>query len=293
MSQMPKSLQVKLRKEGLDDQLNTIQRDGNNSNLQSLFIPKEKKFKYSITYSTTTPESAEEGDYSDTGFRIEPDVDELEHIIQTAVDLGISEHWISSSEVSDHHTGEETSYALHMDGISAKEKQFITYLLKTRQSGWEIEDFYPEFNDMDEAKYNYYKAEIYSKFGLNIDQNGDIIESIQPTMKTNQINLSSLSEGLRKEVKKHLKEGRTKMSMLPPKIQRLIKVESFLAENFYQGMNPQQAIQKATTDYSFATKQGNEGQADKIAGNLKAHLESQNYNWKSDPHALEILSDFV
>ena len=33
LSQMPKSLRVKLRKEGLDDQLNTIQRDGNNSNL--------------------------------------------------------------------------------------------------------------------------------------------------------------------------------------------------------------------------------------------------------------------
>lgn len=110
-----------------------------------------------------------------------------------------------------------------------------------------------------------------------------------------KIKLSSLSEGVRKEVKKHLKEGKVKMSMLPENLKNLVKSENFLAENsnFYQGMNPQQAIQKAATDYSFATKKGNDGQADKIAGNLKAHLESQNYNWKADPHAIEILSDFI
>lgn len=64
-------------------------------------------------------------------------------------------------------------------------------------------------------------------------------------------------------------------------------------QNFYQEMNPKQAIEKATVDYNFALKKNNEGQADKIAGNLKAHLESLNYNWKSDAHALEILSDFL
>jgi hypothetical protein len=90
-------------------------------------------------------------------------------------------------------------------------------------------------------------------------------------LQPNSIKLSSLSEGLRKKVKKHITE----------------------AESFYQGMNPKQAIEKATVDYNFALKNGNEGQADKIAGNLKSHLESQNYNWKSDPNALEILSDFI
>lgn len=107
------------------------------------------------------------------------------------------------------------------------------------------------------------------------------------------IKLSSLSEALRKEVKKHLKEGKTKLSQMPIEIRKSIKDEIFLYENFYQGMNPQQAIQKATIDYSSAIKKGNQGQADKIAGNLKAHLESQNYNWKTDPHALEVLSDFI
>lgn len=38
-------------------------------------------------------------------------------------------------------------------------------------------------------------------------------ESKQTKMKNKQIKLSSLSEGLRKEVKKHLKEGRTKMNI--------------------------------------------------------------------------------
>ncbi len=44
-------------------------------------------------------------------------------------------------------------------------------------------------------------------------------------MTKRTIKLSSLSEGLRKEVKKHLKEGRTKMSMLPYKLANKILVE--------------------------------------------------------------------
>ena len=73
-------------------------------------------------------------------------------------------------------------------------------------------------------------------------------------------------------------------------VKQIIKEE---ISNFYQGMNPKQAIEKATTDYNFAIKSNNESQANKIAGNLKSHLESQNYNWKKDPYALEILSDFI
>jgi len=73
-------------------------------------------------------------------------------------------------------------------------------------------------------------------------------------------------------------------------VKQIIKEE---ISNFYQGMNPKQAIEKATTDYNFAIKSNNEGQANKIAGNLKSHLESQKYNWKKDPYALEILSDFI
>lgn len=39
------------------------------------------------------------------------------------------------------------------------------------------------------------------------------------------IKLSSLSEGLRKEVKKHLKEGKTKLSQMPIEIRKSIKDE--------------------------------------------------------------------
>ena len=73
-------------------------------------------------------------------------------------------------------------------------------------------------------------------------------------------------------------------------VKQIIKEEN---SSFYQGMNPKQAIEKATTDYNFAIKNNNGGQANKIAGNLKSHLESQNYDWKKDPYALEILSDFI
>lgn len=73
-------------------------------------------------------------------------------------------------------------------------------------------------------------------------------------------------------------------------VNQIIKEEF---SNFYQGMNPKQAIEKATIDYNFAMKKNNESQANKIAGNLKSHLEAQNYDWKKDPYAVDILSDFV
>lgn len=63
--------------------------------------------------------------------------------------------------------------------------------------------------------------------------------------------------------------------------------------NFYQGMQPKQAIEKAKVDYGLSIKKGNEGQADKIAGNLKSFLDAHGYNWKQDPYAMEILSDYI
>ncbi len=42
-----------------------------------------------------------------------------------------------------------------------------------------------------------------------------------------QIKLSSLSEGLRKEVKKYIKEGKVKLSQMPIKVKRLIEGEIF------------------------------------------------------------------
>lgn len=62
-------------------------------------------------------------------------------------------------------------------------------------------------------------------------------------------------------------------------------------DNFYQNMNPKDAIAKAKIDYSSAMKQNNQGLADKISGNLKTFLSSKGYNWNQDPSALEIIDE--
>lgn len=54
-----------------------------------------------------------------------------------------------------------------------------------------------------------------------------------------------------------------------------------------------QAIEKAKTEYSHAIKLNNQGLGDKILGRLKSYLESQNYDWKQDPYATELLADYL
>ena len=45
----------------------------------------DKKYQYSVTYQTITPESAENGDFDDSGFEVEKTIDELQDILQEAV----------------------------------------------------------------------------------------------------------------------------------------------------------------------------------------------------------------
>jgi len=71
-----------------------------------------------------------------------------------------------------------------------------------------------------------------------------------------------------------------------------IKEENQLS-NLYQNLDPKQAVQKASVDHRYAMKSNNQGQADKIAGNLKSHLDSKNYNWKQDSYAMEMLGDYL
>jgi len=52
-------------------------------------------------------------------------------------------------------------------------------------------------------------------------------------------------------------------------------------------------IQKTAEGVRHATKQGNNGLADRWAIKLKNELENQGYNWKRDPYALEILGDYL
>ena len=63
--------------------------------------------------------------------------------------------------------------------------------------------------------------------------------------------------------------------------------------NFYQNLQPKDAIIKAKNDQALAMKQNNQGQSDKISAQLKNHLDSKGYNYKQDPYATDVLGDFV
>jgi hypothetical protein len=101
-----------------------------------------------FTYQTVTPESAEHGDFDSHGF-IEPgmwkyDVDnydrniwkqgDLAGLIDFAQSLGIAKHpdadWAYSIDgYTDYETGENTIYAMHIDGCTEASKQRIFALL--------------------------------------------------------------------------------------------------------------------------------------------------------------------
>lgn len=127
----------------------------------------DKKYQYSVTYQTITPESAEEGDFDDSGFEVEKTIDELQDILQEAVNrYGIhepsstkNENGISSvtagcwwSSVSPDNNrdyfekGIEKYYSLHIynvDGseLTQEESQLITNKLKEgRKLHWDEEE---------------------------------------------------------------------------------------------------------------------------------------------------------
>jgi hypothetical protein len=92
--------------------------------------------KARFTYTTVTPESAEQGDYADSGFwlpgewrfsaedynREENDITSAREVIQYARERGICYvvgSWLESSgEIEDYGTCEEVTYALHIDGVT-------------------------------------------------------------------------------------------------------------------------------------------------------------------------------
>ena len=102
-----------------------------------------------FTYQTVTPESAEYGDTSETGF-ITPgmwkytDIEDYERqqwnpgdlagIIQFAQSLGISScegcDWLYSVDPDENYqTGESTTYAMHIDGCTEASRARIYRLL--------------------------------------------------------------------------------------------------------------------------------------------------------------------
>ena len=120
-------------------------------------------------------------------------------------------------------------------------------------------------------------------------------QATKPELKITDIEENVISKGVDWVISKFkglflaIKDYNKTVKELP----KLGLKEANVVDNFYQNLKPKEAIQKAMVDYNFALKKDNTGQADKIAGNLKSHLESQKYNWKQDPYAMEILSDFL
>jgi hypothetical protein len=104
-----------------------------------------------FSYCTVTPESAENGDFEDTGFTdsgrnrltspvefISDDMGSLYDAIRLGIDLGIlvgTNPWVgnwfeSGSSIIDYSTGEEISYAMHLEGFSPRELSHIKRILK-------------------------------------------------------------------------------------------------------------------------------------------------------------------
>lgn len=101
-------------------------------------------------YTTVTPESAENGDFEDTGFtdsgrnRLSTpeefinsdDMGSLYDAISLGIDLGINTwvgNWFETSGyiIEDYQTGEEISYSMHLKGFSPGEVSHIKRILKT------------------------------------------------------------------------------------------------------------------------------------------------------------------
>ena len=86
-----------------------------------------KKWNYRICFSKVTPESAEQGDYSETG-EDKAGAETLRDIMATARSYGImkrshndiTQWWEASGEDIDYRTGETTQYTLHIDGLTAR-----------------------------------------------------------------------------------------------------------------------------------------------------------------------------
>lgn len=84
-----------------------------------------EEYTVSKTYSVVTPESAKDGDYAETGFEWEDKKMTLSDVLSEINELGFyenlqgrggSESLYGVDSDTDYKTGEETTYALHIDG---------------------------------------------------------------------------------------------------------------------------------------------------------------------------------
>ncbi len=104
-------------------------------------------------------------------------------------------------------------------------------------------------------------------------------------------------------IQKHMKEGKSRDEVikitkaLMAKLHNKGKVEidgtTLLFKEIKDIRNIKAMISKAKMERDKALKDGNGGLADKIEGRLKVKLDNLNYNWKTDPDAMEVLGDFL
>lgn len=108
------------------------------------------------------------------------------------------------------------------DAKMQSENGYVVHVNKSPKGDYELSDWYDDESTV--ASY----------------ENGrKLNENKRASMKNKQIKLSSLSEGLRKEVKKHLKEGRTKLGQMPPKLANEILSEmNDMGSQFDSSGNP-------------------------------------------------------
>jgi hypothetical protein len=99
----------------------------------------EATIKISKTYQVVTPESAEDGDFADSGVEGEDQVTfrELIDIIRggepssyPVTPANINRHtWVTIQGGTDYRTGAETTYGIHFKDTKAKEKYWVKALL--------------------------------------------------------------------------------------------------------------------------------------------------------------------
>ena len=108
------------------------------------FSKSDKGFTMSKTYQVVTPESATKGDFADHGFEYKDHkFDSLLEMAEEIHNEGATEPsdssgnphtWYSSTDPEmDHHTGEETTYAFHPEGLSDIEAREL-YKMVTNES---------------------------------------------------------------------------------------------------------------------------------------------------------------
>jgi hypothetical protein len=91
-------------------------------------------FYYGVSFNQITPESAEDGDYSDSGWTVEKTEGTLDDVLSDARSYGIQPRgrldatsWWESDYSQDYRTGEEEQHSLHVDvDVSVSETEDLS-----------------------------------------------------------------------------------------------------------------------------------------------------------------------